>query len=143
VILIAPILSDDQPNLRAEGWQQLVSAHPGEAFLARAGLSYWPVWRYNWPPSMLQVDPLLEGRISISLQQETVPAEPTAAYGSLHVPLLYLQGQIDPLFEPDTTPELMARLDSPDKHLEIWPDADYLTIIEAAAEPISRWMVGR
>jgi alpha-beta hydrolase superfamily lysophospholipase len=143
VVLIAPILSDDQPNLRAEGWQELVSAHPGEAFLARAGLAYWPVWRYNWPPSMLQADPLLESRISISWQQETVPSNPADLRGSPHVPLLYLQGGTDPLFELDATAELIERFDMPDKHLEIWDGADYLTIIEAAAEPISRWMAGR
>lgn len=74
VILLSPYLSEDQPNLRPEGWAQFTSAHPGEAFLARAGLSHWPVWRYNWPQAMVDADPLLETRCAISCQREALLA---------------------------------------------------------------------
>jgi len=71
VILLSPYLSDDQPNLRPEGWKRFASAHPGEAFLARAGLAHWPVWHYNWPQTMVDADPLLETRCALDCQQET------------------------------------------------------------------------
>ncbi len=143
VILIAPYISDDQPNLRPEGWQRLVSVHPGEAFLARAGLVDWPVWRYNWPRPMVETDPLIETRCSISWQQETVPDDPDAAYSALIAPLLYLQGKDDPLFDPDRTAEQMARFATPDRQLETLPGADYLSIIQVATGPIANWLAGR
>jgi len=143
VILIAPYISEDQPNLRPEGWQQLVTAHPGEAFLASAGLVYWPVWRYNWPQPMVEADPLLEQKSSISWQQETVPDDPAAAYNALSAPLLLLQGQDDPLFDADKTAQVLAFFSTLDRQLEMVPDADYLSIINVAAEPIANWLATR
>ena len=143
VILISPYISEDQPNLRPEGWQQFVSAHPGEAFLARAGLTHWPVWRYNWPQSMVDADPLIERRSSISWQQETVPDDPAAAYGALSAPLLLLQGEDDPLFDADRTTEVLDLFDAPDRQLETVPGADYLSILNLAADPVAEWLAAR
>ena len=143
VILIAPYISEDQPNLRPEGWQQLVTAHPGEAFLARAGLVYWPVWRYNWPQPMVEADPLLVQKSSISWQQETVPDDPDAAYDALSAPLLLVQGEDDPLFAGDKTIQLLDMFGTPERQLETVPDADYLAVINAAAEPIANWLAAR
>ena len=143
VILISPYISEDQPNLRPDGWQQLVTAHPGEAFLARAGLIYWPVWRYNWPRPMVEADPLLERKSSISWQQETVPDDPTLAYGALDAPLLLIQGEDDPLFHVDKTVQVLALFDAPDRQLETVPDVDYLSVLNAAAEPIANWLAAR
>jgi alpha-beta hydrolase superfamily lysophospholipase len=143
VILVSPYISDDQPNLRPEGWQALARGHPGEVFLAQSGLVYWPVWHYGWPKEMLEADPLLETDMSISLMQETVPEDLDAAYRALTMPLLCVQAQEDPLFNPDKTPELMALFAASDRQLETVPGADYLTVIESAANPIAHWLEGR
>jgi alpha-beta hydrolase superfamily lysophospholipase len=143
VVLVSPYISDDQPNLRLEGWQALARAHPGEEFLARSGLAHWRVWHYDWPESMREADSLIETDISISLMQETVPQDVGGVYRALTVPLLCVQGRDDPLFVPDMTNELMARFGSTDRQLETVPGADYLTVIEAAASPIAHWLEGR
>jgi alpha-beta hydrolase superfamily lysophospholipase len=143
VILISPYISDDQLDLRPEGWRAFVNAHPGEAFLARAGLVHWPVWRYNWPISMVQADPWVESRCSISCQQETVPDDPAVAYSALTVPLLYLQGQEDPLLDADRAAEQVARFATRDVKVEALPDTDYLTVLEVAAAPIANWLETR
>jgi acylglycerol lipase len=143
VILISPYISDDQLDLRPEGWQAFASAHPGEAFLARAGLVHWPVWHYNWPISMVQADPWVESRCSISCQQETVPDDPAAAYSALTVPLLYLQGQEDPLLDAERAAEQVARFATHDVKVEALPDTDYLTVLEVAAAPIANWLETR
>jgi alpha-beta hydrolase superfamily lysophospholipase len=140
VILISPTITDDQHNLRPEGWRAFVTAHPGEAFLARSGLVHWPVWHYNWPQSMVEVDPLLESRCSISCQQETVPDDPAAAYRTLTVPLLYMQGQADPLLDAEKAAAEIARFAAKDVTVEILPDTDYLTVLEIAAAPIAHWL---
>jgi alpha-beta hydrolase superfamily lysophospholipase len=142
-ILISPYISSDQRNLRPEGWQKFASAHPGEAFLARAGLVYWPVWRYNWPRSMLQDDPLIESRCSVSCQQETVPDDIPAAYGALTAPLLYMQGQADPLLDADRTAKEIARFASEDVTVQILPDTDYLSVLDVSAAPIANWLETR
>ena len=140
VVLIAPYISDDQPNLRPEGWHTLLIAHPGEAFLAQSGLFDWRVWRCNWPKPMVEVDPLIEVDLSITLMQETVPDDVDATYEALHVPLLCLQGQADPLFHPERTVALLERFATPDRQLEILPGADYLSVLNEAAGPIVRWL---
>jgi alpha-beta hydrolase superfamily lysophospholipase len=143
VILVSPYLTDEQLNLRPEGWQSFISAHPGEAFLARSGLVYWRVWHYNWPAEMCDADPLLETRCSISLEQEALPDDADAAMGLVTVPLLYVQGGDDPLFDTDRTAELMTRFGTSDRQLETLPGTDYLTVIDAAAGPIATWLAGR
>jgi alpha-beta hydrolase superfamily lysophospholipase len=143
VILISPFISEDQPNLRPEGWQQFVTVHPGEAFLARAGLAYWPVWRYNWPQSMAKADPLLERKSSTSWQKETVPDDLAAAYDALNAPLLLVQGKDDPLFDADKTGQVLASFDTLDRQLETVPNADYLSVINVAAEPIANWLAAK
>ena len=140
VILISPYISEDQSNLRSEGWQEFASAHPGEAFLARSGLAHWPVWRYNWPRAMVEADPLIESRCSISCQQETVPNDPAAAYGALTVPLLYVQGGADPLLDETKTAVEIARFATKDVQVETLPNTDYLTVLEVAAAPIAHWL---
>jgi alpha-beta hydrolase superfamily lysophospholipase len=140
IVLVSPFVSDSQRNLRAEGWRDFASAHPGEAFLARSGLVHWPVWRYNWPQSMVQADPMIESRCSIACQQETVPDDPKAAYGSLTVPLLYMQGQADPLLDADRTPAEVARFAADDIKIEILADTGYLSILDVAAAPIANWL---
>jgi alpha-beta hydrolase superfamily lysophospholipase len=185
-ILLSPYLSEDQVNLRPEGWDRFASAHPGEAFLARAGLSHWPVWRYNWPQSMVDADPLLETRCALACQQETlltpearggadsepldlatlasplqsasVPEQPPqedsaetdsapialgVLYGTSKVPLLYVEAQDGPLFNPSTTPHVLASLSAVDRHLETCPGVDHLTLLEVAAEPIFAWLSSR
>ena len=143
VILISPYVSDDQLDLRPEGWRAFASAHPGEAFLARAGLVHWPVWRYNWPISMVQADPTIESRCSISCQQETVPDDPAAAYSALTVPLLYMLGKDDPLLDAERAAEQVARFATRDVRVEALPDTDYLTVLEVAAAPIANWLETR
>jgi alpha-beta hydrolase superfamily lysophospholipase len=171
VILLSPYLSEAQPNLRPEGWQLFATAHPGEAFLSRAGLSYWPVYHYNWPQAMVDVDPLLETRCSLACQQETqveskarggadsdtaqllTQASPlqasapetaipeTSTWDSpIRVPLLYVQAQDGPLFDPDKTALVLAELGATDQHLETYPGVDHLTLIEVAAGPIADWL---
>jgi alpha-beta hydrolase superfamily lysophospholipase len=143
VILISPYIADDQLDLRPEGWRTFASAHPGEAFLARAGLVHWPVWRYNWPKSMVQADPWVESRCSISCQQETVPDDPAAAYSALTVPLLYMEGQDDPLLNAERAAEQVARFASRDVRVEALPGTGYLTVLEVAAAPIANWFEQR
>jgi len=183
VILISPYLSEDQPNLRPEAWQQFASAHPGEAFLARAGLYNWPVWTFNWPQSMVEADPLLVTRCALACQRETLvepdarggadsdllelaaqahpapdasagPAAPSppaddaialsVLYGTLPVPLLYIQAPDGPLFDPDKTDQVLAELgEGKDQKLETLPGVDYLTLIEVAADPIYDWLATR
>jgi alpha-beta hydrolase superfamily lysophospholipase len=188
-ILLSPYLSQEQPNLRQEAWQQFASAHPGEAFLARAGLSYWPVWRYNWPQAMTEADPLLETRCALACQRETLidadarggadtdmlqlatqasplpasaagasstdvdPADADAAeiapidlgalYGPLRIPLLYLEAQDGPLFDPAKTHQVLDTLDAAEQRLETYPGVDHLTLIEVAADPIFDWLISR
>jgi alpha-beta hydrolase superfamily lysophospholipase len=142
-VLISPYISEDQPNLNPQGWQVFASAHPGEAFLARSGLVYWHVWHYNWPPSMAEADPLLESDFPIAWMQETVPDDVAAAYQAMTVPLLVVQGQDDPLFDPDKTAGWMTRFATTDRQLETLPGADYLSAIDAAAPAIARWLAGR
>ena len=120
-----------------------MSAHPGEAFLARSGLIYWRVWNYNWPREMIEADPLIKTEISIASIQETVPDDVDAAYAALTAPLLCIQGRNDPLFDPDKTAELMIRFATPDRQLETLPDVDYLSVIEVSANPIANWLDGR
>ena len=143
VVLISPYITDAQPNLRPEGWRALVTAHPGEAFLARAGLVDWQIWRYNWPGAMRAADPLIETRCSITWQQETVPENLDAACRALTSPLLYLQGQDDPMFSASETSDLVACFAAPDRTLELVPGVDYLTIIDATAPTIAGWLAER
>jgi alpha-beta hydrolase superfamily lysophospholipase len=171
VILLSPYLSETQPNLRPEGWRHFATAHPVEAFLARAGLSNWPVFHYNWPQAMVDVDPLLETRCALSCQQETqvelearggadsdtaqlgpqasplqtstaeTEATETLNWDSpIQVPLLCVQAQDGPLFDPDKTALVLAALGAKDQHLETCPGVDYLTLIEVAAGPIADWL---
>jgi alpha-beta hydrolase superfamily lysophospholipase len=143
VVLVSPLVSDDQPNLRPEGWQEFARAHPGEAFLARSGLEHWRVWHYGWPEAMLEADPLIETDISLSFMQETVPEDVAGAYRALTVPLLCVQGQDDPLFYSDKTNDVLALFAATDRQLETLPGADYLTVIESSASPIAHWLKGR
>jgi acylglycerol lipase len=139
-ILISPYITDEQPNLRPEGWQKFAGAHPGEAFLAQSGLVHWPVWRYNWPQAMVEADPLIESRCSVSCQQETVPDDPSAAYRALTVPLLYIQGGADPLLDPAKTALEVARFATQDVKVQVLPDTDYLTVLDVAGAPIANWL---
>jgi alpha-beta hydrolase superfamily lysophospholipase len=143
VVLISPYIVDDQRNLCPEGWRAFASAHPGEAFLARAGLVHWPVWRYNWPQSMVQADSLIESRCSLSCQQETIPQDPNAAYSAMTVPLLYMQGGADPLLDAEQTGAEIARFAAQDVKVEILPDMDYLSVLDVAAAPIAHWLETR
>jgi alpha-beta hydrolase superfamily lysophospholipase len=143
VILVSPYITDEQPNLRPEGWQALIRAHPGEAFLARSGLVNWRVWHYSWPQSMLEADPMIETSLSIADMLETVPADPAATYQALRAPLLCVQGQDDPLFYVAKTSALVSLFAAPDRQLETVPGAGYLTVIGVAANPIAHWLEGR
>jgi acylglycerol lipase len=143
VILISPYIADAQPNLRPAGWRALVTAHPGEAFLARAGLVDWRIWRYNWPTAMRTADPLVETRCSTTWQLETAPDDLIAACRALTSPLLYLQGQDDPMFDADDTSGFVDSFAAPDRTLVLVPGVDYLTLIDAAAPPIADWLVKR
>ena len=143
LIMISPYLSEDQPNLRTEGWQTLLAAHPGEAYLARSGLDHWTVWQVNWPQSMVEADPLIEQRISLSCMRETIPDDLEAAYVAVTMPLLCVQGEGDPLYETTKTSEWLTAFASPDRQLETLPGMGYLTVIEEAANPIAHWLEGR
>jgi alpha-beta hydrolase superfamily lysophospholipase len=92
---------------------------------------------------MVEADPLIERKSSISWQQETVPDDPAAAYGALSAPLLLLQGENDPLFDAEKTAQLLDLFGTPDRQLETVPDADYVSVITLAAEPIASWMAAR
>lgn len=140
VVLVAPYMTDDQPDVNPAGWQKLATVHPIESWLARSGLAGWAVWHYNWPASMVESDPLLITRCSISCERETVPDDVAAAYRAATAPLLYVQGQDDRLFDVDKSSETLAFFASPDKQLVRIPDADYLGISAAAVRPIAAWM---
>jgi len=143
LILISPYLSDEQPNLRTEGWRELLVAHPGEAYLARSGLYHWAVWQVRWPQAMVAADPLIEQRISLSDMGETVPDDLAAAYAAVTMPLLCVQGEDDPLFQTDQTSAWLATFASTDRQLETLPGRDYLTVVDEAANPIAHWLEGR
>jgi alpha-beta hydrolase superfamily lysophospholipase len=143
VVLISPYIADAQLNLRTAGWRALVTAHPGEAFLARAGLTDWRIWHYNWPRAMRAADPSIETRSSIAWQQETAPDDLDAACRALTGPLLYLQGQNDPMFDAGKTGDVVACFATSDRTLELVPGVDYLSIIDAAASPIADWLIRR
>jgi len=143
LILISPYLSGEQPNLRPEGWQELLAAHPGEAYLARSGLDHWAVWQVRWPQAMVKADPLIEQRIALSCMHETEPDDLAAAYAAITMPLLCVQGEDDPLTETDQTSEWLAVFASPDRQLETLSGVDYLTVVEEAANPIAHWLEGR
>ena len=89
---------------------------------------------------MVEADPLIESRCSISCQQETVPNDPAAAYGALTVPLLYVQGGADPLLDETKTAVEIARFATKDVQVETLPNTDYLTVLEVAAAPIAHWL---
>jgi alpha-beta hydrolase superfamily lysophospholipase len=143
LVLVAPLISDGQPNLRLEGQRSLLTAHPVEAFLARSGLYHWHVWHVNWPRSMVGADPAIGTELSISDMRETVPEDPAAAYAALSVPLLCIQGKEDPLLDAGRTPDLVALFGSANRQLEVLPNVGYLTVVEAAANPIAHWLEGR
>jgi alpha-beta hydrolase superfamily lysophospholipase len=140
LVLLAPVLSEGQANLRQEGWGALARAHPVEQLLARSGLVHWHAWRYNWPATMLQADPLLETALSIADLRETMPDDPEVASAAVRVPLLVVQGAADPLVYPERTEAWMGSFGTGDRYLETVAGADYLTVIPAAAEPIARWL---
>lgn len=140
VVLIAPIISPDQPNLDPGGWNRWVVAHPIEAWLAQAGLDTWRVWHYNWPKTMIDADPLLETSCSIVCERETVPADVDAAYQSVTAPLLYIQGEQDFLFNQDKIADLMAHFASPRKQALVVSGTDYLSVLTLAADPIADWI---
>jgi alpha-beta hydrolase superfamily lysophospholipase len=140
LVLLAPVFSEEQSNLRQEGWDRLARAHPVERLLARSGLVHWHAWRYNWPASMLEADPLLETALSIADLAETLPDDPEAAYAAVTVPLLVVQGAADPLFYPERTEAWMAAFATGDRYLETVGETGYLTVIPAAAEPVARWL---
>lgn len=140
LVLISPLIDEAQPNVRPEGWSELLVAHPGEALLAQSGLVHWRVWRCVWPRAMVDEDPLIETRLSLADAEETVPEDPAAARRAVTVPLLLVQGQGDPLFHIDRTPELLSQFGSAHHHLETLPDACYLTAIEEAWEPVMAWL---
>ena len=143
LVLISPYLAEQQPNLDLEGWQTLVRAHPGEAFLARTGLYDWPVWHYNWPQSMVDADPLLETRYALSWGKKTMLQDPSASCAAISVPLLCVQGQSDPLFDADKTQEWMDTWAISDQKLETLIGVDYLGVLGEAAHPIAFWLAGR
>lgn len=140
LVLLAPLIAEEQPNARAAGWRALARAHPIEELLAQSGLVHWHVWRYNWPASMLEADPLLRTGVSIADLAETVPEDVDATYSAVTVPLLVVQGAKDPLFFPERTEGWMSSFATADRYLETVAEADYLTVIPAAAEPIARWL---
>jgi len=140
-VLLAPYVEPDQPNLHPEGWQQFAVAHPVEAFLARAGLIDWRVWHYNWPRSMVNADPAIETQSSIRWEREAMPQpDQLEAAFRADVPVIVLQGGSDPLFDPEPRGALIERFASPDRRLEVVPEADYLTLVDRAADPIADWM---
>ena len=143
LVLLAPVMSEGQPNVRQEGWHALARAHPVEALLAQSGLIHWHAWRYNWPASMQETDPLLETGLSIADLLETMPDDLDAAYAAVTVPLLVVQGAQDPLFLPEQTEAWMSSFLTGDRYLETVAKADYLTVIPAAAEPIARWLAAQ
>jgi alpha-beta hydrolase superfamily lysophospholipase len=143
LVLLAPYISDDQPNLRPEGWAELIVAHPGEALLARAGLTQWRVWNYCWPASMVEADSLIESAFSIAYAEQTVPDDLGRAYQSARMPVLCVLGSADPLFHVEKTGGLLDRFAAQDRQLEAVPDVGYLTVIDAAANPIAHWLEGR
>lgn len=140
LVLLAPVLSEEQPNLRQEGWHALARAHPLEALLARSGLIHWHAWRYNWPAAMIKADPLLRTGLSIADLLETMPDDIDAALAAVTVPLLVVQGAADPLLFPERTEAWMGSFATGDRYLETVAGADYLTVIPAAAKPIARWL---
>ncbi len=142
VVLIAPYIADGQPNLDRAGWRQFVQVHPVEAFLAQSGLFDWPVWRYQWPKSMTEVDPLLETTGAISWMRETTPDDLEAAF-AVPGPLLCVYGDADPLFDADKAPDLLDLFATPDKQLELVAGADYLGVLTAGVKPIADWVRGR
>jgi alpha-beta hydrolase superfamily lysophospholipase len=141
-VLIEPYISDDQPDIQWEGWKAWVQAHPGEAFLARSGMTDWPVWHYNWPAAMVKADPSLETDSAITWEQETVPLDPVAGY-QREIPILYLRGTADPLFDLERTPLALAKFATSELDVQLLTDADYLTIVDAAADPVAHWLNGR
>jgi len=143
LVLLTPVMSEGQPNVRQEGWHALARAHPVEALLAQSGLIHWHAWRYNWPSSMQEADPLLETGLSIADLLETMPDDLDAAYAAVTVPLLVVQGAQDPLFLPEQTEAWMSSFLTGDRYLETVAKADYLTVIPAAAEPIARWLAAQ
>jgi alpha-beta hydrolase superfamily lysophospholipase len=143
LVLVAPYVSDDQPNLRSEGWEELVVAHPVEALLARSGLTRWRVWHYRWPDAMVQADPLIEQSLSIAYAEQTVPDDLDQAFRSARVPVLVVLGRDDPLFYADRTGELLGQFAAQDRQTETLPDAGYLTVIDAAATAIAHWLAGK
>jgi acylglycerol lipase len=140
LVLLSPVVSEQQPNLRPAGWRDLARAHPVEQLLARSGLVHWHAWRYNWPASMQEADPLLETGLSIADLLETTPDDVDAACAAVTVPLLVVQGAQDPLVYPEQTEGWMSSFGTHDRYLETVAGADYLTVIPAAAEPIGRWL---
>lgn len=143
VILVAPTIAPDQPNLDPDGWRSFVVAHPVEAFLAQSGLSDWAIWHVKWPSAMVDADPLVETRLSVSCVQETVPNDVEATYRALSAPLLVVQGEADALFDLEQTATLMDRFASTDKQVEVVPGADYLGVLTVAAGPIADWLHAR
>ncbi len=140
VVLIAPIVSPDQPNIDSAGWSRWMRAHPIEAWLAQAGLDNWAVWRYNWPKTMIDADPLLETTCSIACERETVPADVHATGQRLTAPLLYIQGEQDFLFDLQKTADLLAWFAAPNKQALVVSEADYLSVLTLAADPIADWI---
>jgi len=140
LVLLAPVMSEGQPNVRQEGWGALARAHAVEALLARSGLIHWHAWRYNWPSSMQEADPLLETGLSIADLFETMPDDLDAAYAAVTVPLLVVQGAQDPLLFPERTEAWVSAFATHDWYLETVAEVGYLTVIPAAAEPIARWL---
>lgn len=139
LVLVEPYLWPGQPNLRPEEWQVLMRAHPGEALLAQWGLIDWRVWHVNWPASMLKADPLLETDLSLAQMQETVPEDPIAALQALPVPVLWIQGQADPLFAEEETGPLVALVPTAPQW-EMVPEAGYLTVLEATPGLVADWI---
>lgn len=140
LVLIAPVISSNQPNLNPDGWARWVQAHPVEAWLARSGLKNWAVWSYRWPQTMIKADPLLETTCSLVCEQETYPTDPQAACRAVTVPLLYVQGEQDFLFALDKLPDLMAQFATSDQQAILISGADYLSVLTSAAGPIADWM---
>ncbi len=139
-VMVAPYITDDQPNLRQDGWHRLLVAHPGEAFLARSGLIYWHVWQCRWPLAMVKADPLIATRCSLAELHETMPDDPQDAYAAFTIPLLCIQGEADPLFVPERTATWMTRFATLDRRLDTLPGVDYLGVINAAPGSIADWM---
>lgn len=142
-ILVAPYISEDQVNLRPDAWRIMARAHPVEALLARSGLTEWRVWRFRWPAPMVEADSLLETRFSIAWMEQVRPDDVAAAYEAMAVPLLCIEGQHDPLFDAGRAAEYVAQFPAADRQLEIVPGADYLSVVNVAANPIANWLAGR